>query len=67
MYIQNQCLKSLVGHYVDKRTAGVTVMLLGGAQHLWCAIIVVQLGILCANIHSNLTAASTQSVNNNER
>ena len=52
MHIHNQCLKSLAGHYVDTRAAGVTVVLLGVAQQLSYAIIVMQLGILRANAPS---------------
>ena len=52
MYVQNQYVESLVGRYVDTRAAGVTVVLLGIAQHLSCAIIVAQLGILRANAPS---------------
>ena len=52
MYVQNQYVESLVGRYVDTRAAGVTVVLLGVAQHLSCAIIVAQLGILRANAPS---------------
>ena len=52
MYVQNQYVELLVGCYVDTHVAGVTVMLLGIAQHLSCAITVAQLGILRANAPS---------------
>ena len=52
IYVQNQYVALLVACYVDTRVAGVTIVLLCVVQHLSCAIIVAQLGILRANAPS---------------